>query len=607
MELNIEKIKNNIKEALKNNELTSVKRLLDIAGNFRDDNDFKQEILNSLFRYGDAEMLKYFFENDPNLEQYCIDHKFIFLAIDYNNIPVIEYLINNELHQYQINENSIDYEYYPNILHYACEKGYIDVIKLLENHNLDLNSKDCYGRTCFFKAFMWGKIKTAELLYKLGADIFIESEHGSLPLFVCQTKNEIEYLLERGYTIDKKNEYNQNIAFFAKGELLIWCISKNLNYFQIDQNENNALHWACFYGDVEKVKQLLYLKLDPNSKDVNNWTALHIACIQGDLQNIIALLRAGADVSVVTNLNQTPLHLACKANHSNIVEVLLAFDAQMLLKDSFDKLPIEYTSSEIIEKLLGSLGYSIEPRRASYDTVQEAISNNDLTKIESLIAENFDFKSQLYKKDHPLFMSIYYKSYQSFQIFKMLLPLYNSENLCDVAEEVDIATLCSFFNIENLFDNQGRDILQYAIITKNKDVIGYLVENNFNVLHQDNKGNTALFYAVLNSDYNLIRRLIIKGSNINLENYLGQTPLDLAINEGNLNLIRFFKSGVFKMAAYFNLTIEFEEEDEEEWDEYDIQGNFHYYENPAQDPSQNPWIDVFGEGEEAEDAYWSTE
>jgi hypothetical protein len=29
--------------------------------------------------------------------------------------------------------------------------------------------------------------------------------------------------------------------------------------------------------------------------------------------------------------------------------------------------------------------------------------------------------------------------------------------------------------------------------------------------------------------------------------------------------------------------------------------------NPAHDPSENPWIDVFGPGDEAETAYWNTD
>lgn len=31
------------------------------------------------------------------------------------------------------------------------------------------------------------------------------------------------------------------------------------------------------------------------------------------------------------------------------------------------------------------------------------------------------------------------------------------------------------------------------------------------------------------------------------------------------------------------------------------------YENPAHDPSENPWIDVLGDNDEAYDAYWNTE
>jgi hypothetical protein len=29
--------------------------------------------------------------------------------------------------------------------------------------------------------------------------------------------------------------------------------------------------------------------------------------------------------------------------------------------------------------------------------------------------------------------------------------------------------------------------------------------------------------------------------------------------------------------------------------------------NPAHDPNENPWIDVFGPGDEAETAYWNTD
>jgi hypothetical protein len=37
-------------------------------------------------------------------------------------------------------------------------------------------------------------------------------------------------------------------------------------------------------------------------------------------------------------------------------------------------------------------------------------------------------------------------------------------------------------------------------------------------------------------------------------------------------------------------------------------GDWDYdYRNPSHDPSDNPWIDVFGPGDEAEAAYWNTD
>ena len=45
------------------------------------------------------------------------------------------------------------------------------------------------------------------------------------------------------------------------------------------------------------------------------------------------------------------------------------------------------------------------------------------------------------------------------------------------------------------------------------------------------------------------------------------------------------------------------------WTDDDLQmGDWDYDPmNPAHDPSENPWIDVFGPGDEAETAYWNTD
>jgi hypothetical protein len=48
---------------------------------------------------------------------------------------------------------------------------------------------------------------------------------------------------------------------------------------------------------------------------------------------------------------------------------------------------------------------------------------------------------------------------------------------------------------------------------------------------------------------------------------------------------------------------------EDDWTQEDLESaDWDYnYNNPAHNPSQNPWIDVFGPGDEAETAYWNTD
>lgn len=48
---------------------------------------------------------------------------------------------------------------------------------------------------------------------------------------------------------------------------------------------------------------------------------------------------------------------------------------------------------------------------------------------------------------------------------------------------------------------------------------------------------------------------------------------------------------------------------EDNWSQDDLHfGDWDYDPmNPAHDPDENPWIDVFGPGDEAETAYWNTD
>lgn len=94
----------------------------------------------------------------------------------------------------------------------------------------------------------------------------------------------------------------------------------------LEQDLEKALRNAAFKNDLEKVKQLIALKVDVNAQDTGKYgySALHWAAEKGHLSIVLVLLQAKADPHVVDGIRKTesPLSLAKKNQHSSVVEVL---------------------------------------------------------------------------------------------------------------------------------------------------------------------------------------------------------------------------------------------------------------------------------------------
>jgi len=90
-----------------------------------------------------------------------------------------------------------------------------------------------------------------------------------------------------------------------------------------------AIHQACFEGNVALVKQILAESPDhvgkATKKDV---LPIHIAAATGNLEIVQALIEAGSPVNVWAKPPvSTPLILACKYKHEAVVRYLLDHDA----------------------------------------------------------------------------------------------------------------------------------------------------------------------------------------------------------------------------------------------------------------------------------------
>jgi len=224
-----------------------------------------------------------------------------------------------QLQKYTDSDSSDD-EYYGTQLHYACNSGdYQTVYSLIKNYTdnvehkikedfyvIDLNEKDSNGKTAF--------------------EITLDKQHFK----IVKEFSKCEYIKTEDIDIDKYlvmySSFKHDVNIF---DILFKSLSKN-SINKKYKNDNTLLHFACEYGNVEMVNNiLLYKGIDISKKNVLKNTPLHIACEKGHFECVDSLLehiQNESEINCVNKNNETPLYLAVKYDHFDVVSSMLEND-----------------------------------------------------------------------------------------------------------------------------------------------------------------------------------------------------------------------------------------------------------------------------------------
>ena len=156
----------------------------------------------------------------------------------------------------------------------------------------------------------------------------------------------IEFIIQ-----DKVTQFNEYIYIND-------FIQENMDILTNKETGWNALHYSCFYGQ-EKMTQNLIKLFNPSPQLINGltikekYTPLHLACLKGHINIVrILLFLKDIEVNIQSEKEGTPLHIACQKNNMQIVSILVSFKADLNLRNSNQKLPIELTTDENIRKIL---------------------------------------------------------------------------------------------------------------------------------------------------------------------------------------------------------------------------------------------------------------
>ncbi|UCG66969.1 MAG: ankyrin repeat domain-containing protein, partial [Deltaproteobacteria bacterium] len=214
-------------------------------------------------------------------------------------------------------------------LHYAVEKGHKEVVELLIAKGANVNATRGYpaeGDTPLHSAARGGHKEIVELLIAKGANVNATRGYpaeGDTPLHSAARaghKDIVELLIAKGANVNAKNNDGQKPV-----DVAVQRGQKEIAELLLSKSCNVSLHTAAYFGDLQRVEELIDDGVSVDAKDQRDQTALHYAAKTAQITVAKFLIANGADINAG---KWTPLQEA--AYHSKeIVELLLAKGANI--------------------------------------------------------------------------------------------------------------------------------------------------------------------------------------------------------------------------------------------------------------------------------------
>ena len=308
-------------------------------------------------------------------------------AIDNGHVSIVESMLRHP----NVDIHCLD-DSNRGLLHGAARAGFIDIVQLLLEKDLDINAQDNKGKTPLQDASQSGDIgadgafEVVRLLLNKGADASLRDQEGRTAWAVAwqQGHRPVMKVLE-GKEPFELTEQDWSGEYPNADKLPVWALA----------NLGLADHVAK--AIATRPREIYYL--DPDTDD----TALHCAVSSDRLDIIEMLLTAGLSAEAKNQYHRTPLHLAALYGTIPILELLLMTfqgeeEAQAVnAPDIWGSSPLIIAHSRgniICCLLLIEAGATIPPSKASIkqSLYFSAIENGRLEAVQRLVYMGADIQ-----------------------------------------------------------------------------------------------------------------------------------------------------------------------------------------------------------------------
>lgn len=217
-------------------------------------------------------------------------------------------------------------------LHYACLKGYRDIVNLLLDSEADATIANNLSETPLHAASRSGNKEIIGKLVQYGADIDATDSDGRTPLIRLLDNRRTDaalFLIEQGADTEIADNTGHKAIDYATAQGLRTVVERLSVESTTDTHGNTPLHQAAFNGQSEIVRSLLsaYPDMIDTANDVGE-TPLILAAREGNNEFVSLLVEHGANVNLADNLQHTALYYASERGYNEITEILLTAGAE---------------------------------------------------------------------------------------------------------------------------------------------------------------------------------------------------------------------------------------------------------------------------------------
>jgi len=552
------------------------------------------EILKIIVENNRKDLLNILIKHNLDINKQYKDGKTLLIyAIDYRNVDLIHYFIEN--HAKKDNLENI-------ILKEIITDGKLDVLKYLLISNSNIKFKEKYGHLTFQldkssenkqiqnRLEKYGDINITSvnniieikdtILTKSSLDLLkqlitdnnncmqkINYQNSLIYAIQVQNKDIINYLVESKINVKEIKDLKLDIELFKHiinlqiPDLLTIIFNNFLEIDQKDQRGDTMLTYAVPFVDETMINYLIQNNADINMKNNAGDVPLSLAIQHRKINIIQCLINSGADKNFLNSLNESLYDINKKYNYNK--EYMQIYNQiKELLDDSVKKeegnLALKFaliTQNEFILKyLFDNNKININIINDDIKIVKSIIDSNNLNILKYLIEHQLNINAKdnqgnttlvyaiyteneflvKYLMEHGATTSAINKTIES-ELFIKILNLSEKDNL----KQFDLLKIiyCNSIN-GNQNDNNFDPILCHAIRYGNIQLVKYLIDNGADVNSFSRSYENPFILAIKSQKEEIVKCLVKAGANVKKGNS-DNPPLIEAVHTNNETIIKY--------------------------------------------------------------------